>query len=48
MQKAISFNDVAIVSVKRNDYIIYFRYMSKDEVIVLLNDARLREKCGSL
>ena len=33
MQKAKSFNDVAIVSVKGNDYRIHFLYMSKDEAI---------------
>ena len=33
MQKAISSNDVAIVSVKGNDYGIHFWYMSKDEAI---------------
>ena len=29
MQKAISFDDVAIVSVKGNDYKIHFWYMMK-------------------
>ena len=33
MQKTISSNDVAIVSVKGNDYGIQFWYMSKDEDI---------------
>ena len=33
MQKAMSFNDVAIVSVKGNDYRIHFWYMSKNETI---------------
>ena len=28
----MSFNDVAIFSIKRNDYRIYFWYMRKDEV----------------
>ena len=31
MQKAICFNDAAIVYVKRSAYIIYFWYMSKDD-----------------
>ena len=30
MQKAMSFNDVTIVSIKRNDYRIHFWYMSKE------------------
>ena len=33
MKKAINFNDVAIVSVKENDYKIHFWYMSKDDAI---------------
>ena len=33
MQKTISSNDVAIVSVKGNDYGIQFWYMRKDEDI---------------
>ena len=33
MKKAINFNDVAIVSVKENDYRIHFWYMSKDDAI---------------
>ena len=33
MQKAVSFDYVAIVSVKGNDYRIYFFYVSKDEAI---------------
>ena len=33
MQKAMSFDDVAIVSVKGNDHRIHFWYMSKNETI---------------
>ena len=33
MQKAMNFNDVVIVSVKRRDYRIHFWYMSKDGTI---------------
>ena len=44
MQKAMSFNDVAIVNVKRNDYRIHFFYMSKDEVRNLLRNPDLTEK----
>ena len=43
MQRAISFN-VAIVSVKRNDYIIHFWYMSKGETTNLLRNAGLTQK----
>ena len=35
MQKAISFNDDAIVCVKGNDHRIHFLYISKDEAIYL-------------
>ena len=33
MQKAMNFNNVAIVSVKESDYRIHFWYMSKDGAI---------------
>ena len=33
MQKAISFNDVAIIYVKGSPYRTHFRYMSKDDGI---------------
>ena len=33
MQKAINFNDVAIVSIKGSDYRIHFWYMNKDDAI---------------
>ena len=36
MQKAMGFNDLAIVSLKGNDYRIHFCYMSKDDDINLL------------
>ena len=34
MQKAMIFNDVAIASVKGDDYRIRFRYMSKEEATI--------------
>ena len=37
MQKATSFKNVAIVSIKGNDYRIHFCYMSKNDAIVLLS-----------
>ena len=36
MQKAIDFNNAAIVSVKGNDYRIHFWYMCKDDAIILI------------
>ena len=33
MQKAMNFNDVAIVSIKKSDCRIHFWYMSKDDAI---------------
>ena len=45
MQKAKTFNDVAIVSVKRNDYRIYFWYISKDDAINIMKNSNLNEKC---
>ena len=46
MQKAMGFNDVAIVSVKGSDYIIHFWYMSKDDAIIIMNKSNLNEKSG--
>ena len=48
IQKAINFNDVAIVSIKANDYRIYFWYMNKDDAITIMNNSILNEKAGSL
>ena len=48
MQKSMNFNDVAIVSVKGNDYRIHFWYMSKDNTIRLMNNSNLNEKTGSM
>ena len=44
MMKATSFNDVAIVSVKGNDYRIHFSFMSKNDAINLLNNSVLSNK----
>ena len=46
MQKAINFNDVAIVFIKGNDYKIYFWHMSKDEEISIMHNSSLNEKTG--
>ena len=48
MQKAKNFNDVAIVSIKDNDYRIQFWYMRKDDAISIMNNSSLNEKTGSL
>ena len=44
MQKAISFNDVAIISVKENGYRIYFWYMSKGKAITIMKNSDLSKK----
>ena len=46
MQKALSFNDVAIVYVKGNAYRIHFWYMGKNDAISIMND--LIDKKGRL
>ena len=48
IQKAMNFNDVAIVSIKGNDYRIHFWYMSKDNAISIMNNSNLNEKTGLL
>ena len=44
----MNFNDVAIVSIKGNDYRIHFWDMSKDEAISIMHDSKLSEKTGLL
>ena len=46
MQKAMNFNDVAIVSIKENDCRIHIWYMSKDDAINIRNNSSLNEKTG--
>ena len=48
MQKAMSFNNVAVVYVKRNGYRINFWYMSKDDAIKIMNGSNLDDKRGVL
>ena len=48
MQKAIGFNNVAIVYVKRNASRINFWYMSKDDTIKIMNIFSLIDKMGVL
>ena len=44
MQKAMSFNDAAVVYVKGSAYRIHFWYMSKDNVISIMNNFNLNDK----
>ena len=44
MQKAMNSNDFAIVSVKRNNYIIHSWYMTKDDAINIMKNSDLNEK----
>ena len=46
MQKAMSFNNVAIVYVKGSAYRIHFWYMSKDDAINIMNGSNLVDKRG--
>ena len=48
MQKAINFNDVAIVSIKGNDYRVHFWSMNKGDAISIMNNPSLNEKTGVL
>ena len=43
MQKAISFNDAAIASVKGSDYRIHVWYMSKNDAIDIMKNSNLNE-----
>ena len=48
MQKAMTFDNIAIVYVKRNVYRINFWYMSKDDAINIMNYSILLDKRGVL
>ena len=48
MQKALSFDNVAIVYVKENAYRIHFWYISKDDAINVINGSNLVDKRGVL
>ena len=45
-QKSMSFNNVAIVYVKRNAYRIHFWYMSKNDAISIMSNFNLVDKKG--
>ena len=44
----MSFNNVAIVSVKGNDYRIHFWYRDKDDAISIMCNSNLMDKKGTL
>ena len=44
MQKAMSFNNIAIVYVEGSAYRINFWYISKDDAINIMNDSILLDK----
>ena len=48
IQKAMSFNNVAIVYVKGSAYRINFWYMSKDDAINIMNGSNLVDKISVL
>ena len=48
MQKAFSFNNIAIVYNKGSAYRIHFWYISKDDAINIMNNSSLIDKIGVL
>ena len=48
MQNAMSFKNVAIVSIKGNNYRIHFCYISKNDAITLMTNSNLNDKNGAL
>ena len=48
MQKAMSFKNVAIVSIKGNYYRIHFCYINKNDAITLMTNSNLNDKNGVL
>ena len=44
MQKAMNFNDVAIVSVNGRNFRNHFLFMSKDDAINIMNNSNLNDK----
>ena len=47
MQKAMGFNNVAIVYIKENAHRIHFWYMSKDDAINIMTGSNLVHKRGA-
>ena len=48
MQKAIGFNNIAVVYIKGSAYRIHFWYMSKDDAVNSMNGSNLADKRGVL
>ena len=48
MQKAMGFNNIAIVYIKKNAYRIHFWYMSKHDAINIMTGFNLVDKRGVL
>ena len=48
MQKSMSFNNIAIVYVKKSAYRIHFWYMSKDDAVNIMTGSNLVDKRGVL
>ena len=48
MQKAMSFKNVAIFSIKGNYYRIHFYYISKNDATTLMTNSNLNDKNGVL
>ena len=48
MQKAMGFNNITIVDIKRNASRIHFWYMSKDDAINIMTGSNLVDKRGVL
>ena len=48
MQKAMGFNNIAIVYIKGSAYRIHFWYMNKDDAINIMNDSNLADQSGVL
>ena len=48
MQKATSFNNAAVIYVKRNAYRIHFWYISKNDASNIMNGSNLADKMGVL
>ena len=48
IQKAMGFNNIAIVYIKGNAYGIHFWYMSKDDAISIMTNSYLVDKRGVL
>ena len=48
MQKALGFNNISIVYIKKNAYRIHFWYMSKDDAINIMTGSNLVDKRGVL